>query len=193
MNKKNSTQCYSKNLQNIGYSNGVGLIEILITVFVLAVGILGIAAVQALGVRYNFDSYVRSQAMSSANELAERMRTNITAVNAGDYANAPIGCPNPQSVNIPVMPVPAQICEAGTLCTPAQLAIYDVYRTACGYGAANAETGGVHDLLPQSSMQILCTAPCAAGSTHTITVTWQQKQDGNAALVAKQVQILFQP
>jgi len=193
MNNKISTQLFPRTVQNIGYSEGVGLIEIMITVFVLSVGLLGIAAVQALGVRYNYDSYIRSQAMSSANELAERMRTNIVGVNAGDYANAVIGCPNPQSPNIPAAPAPAQICEAGTVCTPAQLASYDVYRTTCGYGVVNAETGGVHDLLPQSSMQIVCTAPCAAGSTHTVTVSWQQKQDDNAALVAKQVEILFQP
>ncbi len=193
MNNNTSIKLRSRSVQNIGYSEGVGLIEIMITVFVLSVGLLGIAAVQALGVRYNYDSYVRSQAMSSANELAERMRTNIVGVNAGDYANAVVGCPNSQSPNIPAAPAPAQICEAGTLCTPAQLAIYDVYRTACGYGAVNTEAGGVHDLLPQGSIQILCTAPCAAGSTHTITVSWLQKQDNNAALAAKQVQILFQP
>lgn len=197
MKRKLFTQDYTQTLQKLSYCKGVGLIEIMITVFVLSVGILGIAAVQALGVRYNYDSYVRSQAVSFANELAERMRANIAGVNVGNYAAAafnPAGCPNPQSANTPVAPAPAQICESPTICTPAQLANYDVYRTACGYGAANAEAGGVQDLLPQSSISVICNAaPCVAGSTHTITVAWQQRQDNNAALIAKQVQITFQP
>ena len=53
---------------------GVGLIEILITLFILAVGLLGVAALQFTGSFANKDAISRTQAEMVAAQVAERLR-----------------------------------------------------------------------------------------------------------------------
>jgi len=70
------------------YMSGLSLLEILVTVVVLSIGLLGIAGMQAFGMRYSHDSYARSQATILANELIERMHANPDGVEAGAYWDA---------------------------------------------------------------------------------------------------------
>jgi type IV pilus assembly protein PilV len=65
-------------------SRGFSLMEVLVALLVLAIGLLGLAALQAQGLRYNHDAYVRSQATSLAYDIIDRMRAN--RANATDYA-----------------------------------------------------------------------------------------------------------
>ena len=64
---------------------GFSLIEVLITVIVLSVGLLGLAGMQAFGLRNNQEAYMRSQATILASDIAERMRANTLGVDAGHY------------------------------------------------------------------------------------------------------------
>ncbi|MEZ5447075.1 MAG: type IV pilus modification protein PilV [Gammaproteobacteria bacterium] len=54
---------------------GFTLLEVLIALVVLAVGMLGIAALQARGMQYNTDAYARTQATILAYDIIDRMRT----------------------------------------------------------------------------------------------------------------------
>lgn len=56
--------------------HGFTLIEILIAIVVVSVGILGVAAMQTLGVRYTQNSYMLSIATQQAQDMAERIRSN---------------------------------------------------------------------------------------------------------------------
>lgn len=62
---------------------GFTLIEILISMLILAIGVLGIIALQFKGLKYSYDANVRSQITFLANNIAERMRLNND--NAADY------------------------------------------------------------------------------------------------------------
>lgn len=64
---------------------GTTLIEVLIAVVILAVGLLGMAGLQATSVRTNQGAYYRSQASILANDMADRMRANRDRALAGDY------------------------------------------------------------------------------------------------------------
>jgi type IV pilus assembly protein PilV len=64
---------------------GVGLIEVLISVMVLGVGILGIAAMQATALRNSQGSLQRSQAAIQAYTIFDAMRANLPAATAGSY------------------------------------------------------------------------------------------------------------
>lgn len=66
--------------------NGLSLIEVLISVFILAVGLLGLAAMQLQSLKYTQGSQWRSQANFLAYDIVERIRAN--RVNVGDYAIA---------------------------------------------------------------------------------------------------------
>ena len=64
---------------------GVGLIEVLVAVAVLAFGLLGIAALQATALRNSQSSYERSQAVTQTYSILDRMRANLNVVHAGGY------------------------------------------------------------------------------------------------------------
>ena len=71
------------------HDKGFSLIEVLIALLVLAIGLLGLAALQAQGLRFNHDAYVRTQATNLAYDIVERMRasrTNFIAYTAADPA-----------------------------------------------------------------------------------------------------------
>lgn len=54
------------------------LIEVLVTLVIISVGLLGVAALQLTTVRNNQDAYVRSQAAMLASDMLDRMRANRT-------------------------------------------------------------------------------------------------------------------
>jgi len=66
-------------------ANGFTLIEILVTLVIISVGLLGIAGLHSMSLRNNFDALIRSHASALADEIADRMRSNRTRALAGDY------------------------------------------------------------------------------------------------------------
>lgn len=67
--------------------SGIGLVEVLIAVLILAIGLLGLASMQTNGMRMTNGSMSRSQAVFLANDIVERARANRD--NREDYALAP--------------------------------------------------------------------------------------------------------
>jgi len=57
-------------------SKGFTLIEALIAVVILAIGLLGIAGLQATNLKNNQSAYNRSQATLLAYDMADRIRAN---------------------------------------------------------------------------------------------------------------------
>lgn len=64
---------------NKPYQTGVSLLEVLVALFVLAVGLLGVIALQAETIKLNQQAYGSTQAIFVANDAAERMRVNLSA------------------------------------------------------------------------------------------------------------------
>lgn len=64
---------------------GATLVEVLVTVVVISVGLLGIAGLQMVSLRNAHASAMRSQATALANYIIDRMRANGPAANAGAY------------------------------------------------------------------------------------------------------------
>ena len=71
---------------SLAHQSGLGMIEILITVLVLAIGILGVASTQVVSLQMNSQSQSRSQAVLLAEDLLDRIRANSD--NLGAYALA---------------------------------------------------------------------------------------------------------
>lgn len=65
--------------------HGVSLIEVLIAVLVMAIGLLGIAAMQTIALRNSQGSLERSQAVISAYAALEAMRANRNVALSGGY------------------------------------------------------------------------------------------------------------
>jgi len=66
-------------------SGGMTLIEVLISLLVMSVGILGLAVLQAASISYNAGANQRSHATVLAYDMADRMRANRAAALGGDY------------------------------------------------------------------------------------------------------------
>jgi len=55
---------------------GFTLLEVLIALFILLVGLLGLAALMTKGQRASFEAYQRQQALAMAQEMTEKIRAN---------------------------------------------------------------------------------------------------------------------
>ena len=68
-------------LKNGSKQTGVTLVEILVTVIILSIGLLGLAALQTTSIKISYDSYLRTQAEFLAYDLIDRIRANPSAPN----------------------------------------------------------------------------------------------------------------
>lgn len=64
---------------------GTSLLEVMISVLIMAVGLLGIAAMQATALRNSQGSTERSQAVILSYSIVDAMRANRVAAIAGEY------------------------------------------------------------------------------------------------------------
>lgn len=143
------------------FQRGFSMLEILITLVIIATALLGTAGLQIYAMRMGQSSQFRTQAVFLASDLAERMEANKAAAVAGNYALALTS----------VSSVAATNC-AMAACDSTNLASWDI--SQWGIAIAN--------LLPQASWKITLTpdADCpvaAAGnpSTYCIFIRWTDR------------------
>jgi type IV pilus assembly protein PilV len=61
------------------------MLEVLISIVIIAFGLLGIAGLQAFAIKNNHSASLRITATSLANDMIDRMKANYVAVMNGDY------------------------------------------------------------------------------------------------------------
>jgi len=151
---------------------GFTLIEVLVTMVILAIGLLGLAGLQLSALKNNTTAYERSQATILAYEIIDRMRANGTTV-AG-YATALGTAPQSLVVN----------CQKNTAnCTPAQLAQFDVNQWKCSLGAWD----GHKDCVGPSTIRLTGGdggVVLNADGTVTVTIRWEEDRDGNTTSIS---------
>jgi type IV pilus assembly protein PilV len=67
---------------------GVSLIEVLIAVVLISISFLASARMQVEGMRFSQSAYHQSQAYFMANDMIDRMRSNLPGVELGHYTGA---------------------------------------------------------------------------------------------------------
>lgn len=83
---------------DIKSARGTSMIEVLVTLVILAFGLLGVAGLQSkIGVA-EMESYQRAQALLALSQMTERMSANITQA-AAYITNAPVGTGDTQPVD----------------------------------------------------------------------------------------------
>jgi type IV pilus assembly protein PilV len=75
------------------HSTGMTLIEVLVTLVIISVGLLGVAALQLTTVRNNYDAFTRSQAAVLASDMLDRIRANREDAYDNLYNGAGYGNP----------------------------------------------------------------------------------------------------
>ena len=64
-------------------SQGFSLIEVLVSVFVLSVGLLGLAGLQGFSLKHTNTAYYRGQAIQLTYDMADRIRANVEHAKTG--------------------------------------------------------------------------------------------------------------
>ncbi|MBP6095439.1 MAG: type IV pilus modification protein PilV [Methyloversatilis sp.] len=93
--------------------SGVSLIEVAVALFVLSVGMLGMAALQVASLRSNQSSYERSAAVLSAYTMIDRLRADVAAAQAGSYNLALVAdaCTAPSGTDFPDVQLAAWLTD----------------------------------------------------------------------------------
>ena len=145
---------------------GFGMIEVLITMVILAIGLLGITGLQLTSLRANQISQFRTQATWAAYDLSDRMRANMEGVDAGAYDN-----PTPTAVD-------ACLTVAG--CSTDEMAQNDAFEWIASLQSTLPQgTGTVCiDSTPNDGTPA---APACdgGGSVYAIKIWWDDDRDGN--------------
>ena len=68
------------------HQEGITLVEVLVTVLILAIGGLGIASMQLAGLQYTNGAYARTQSVILANDMIDRIKSNRESALDDDYA-----------------------------------------------------------------------------------------------------------
>ena len=136
---------------------GFLLIEAMIAMFILAIGVLGMASLQTMSIRYVQNAYFISQANIAVADMADRMRINkLLMVDGGMTAYQFDG-----SIDQNVV----QCISPTALCTAAQLASYELHQWQQGLQSHRLPlVKGLIDIDDTSS-------------TH-LAVIWDQNRDG---------------
>jgi type IV pilus assembly protein PilV len=154
--------------------HGVTMIEVLVTMVVTSIGLLGIAKMQALAISSTRVSSMRSLISIEASSLASAMHANrvywsqvgnpfsvgVAATSGGGTINA--------NATDPALNNTVQNCRAAS-CVGAPMAVYDLWQWG----------GSLYNVMPTSTGTVACSG---SPPVCTITVNWTESYVGmNAA------------
>ena len=144
--------------------SGITLIEVLVTIVVISIALLGSLRMQVLSIRANTDASLRNQATVMANDFIERVRINRTAARAGTYATIDYGAIDCTAA--PTTPCWDRSSGNAQQCTSAEMATSDAWRWVCSVQAA------VPGATPAMAWD---------GTSYALTLTWTSLDlDGSA-------------
>lgn len=163
---------------------GVGMIEVLVTLFILSIGLLGVASLQFIGTFSNADALSRSQAVMVAQQMSERLRANavISTVSNGmvvdnnyfdtslfNFENLTCGS-DASNFACHCLSHPAGVPNCrNNQCTAAQFAAFDAYEMSCSLAVANPS---IRININCADNNVLDADACSAGSRHSIVLKW---------------------
>jgi type IV pilus assembly protein PilV len=145
---------------------GFSLIEVLVTMVIFSIGVLGVTGLTAFSKRASFESVQRSTASELAYTLFEEMRSNSVALDAylglGTLGRGSLGA------------APAPTCDtAAAGCTAAEFAAHSVWQweQMLDTGMESIGGAGTGGLVDPSA----CIAGPAGGGTgdYTVTIVWR--------------------
>ena len=163
---------------------GFSLLEVLVSLFVFSIGMLGLAGMQITSMKNSTSAHMRTTAMILANDIADKMRANVVA--AGNYIYTGGAYP-PQDTN----------CETTAGCTPTAMADNDVFNwlTDVGNSLPNASAQICRDNDPEvpNPGQALPNIACTGNATDPMVVyiDWNDNKDDGGTAADKRFVMTF--
>lgn len=146
------------------------LLEVMVAVFVLSVGLIGVAKLQVTSKQNNFDAVQRITATTLAYEIIERMRSNPT--NLTEY----VGNNGTYIINtttIPQEPTPKCDTTANNSCTGKQLAIHDLWEFKEALSGATEKKAGVYTGGLDAFTACISGPITGDAGVYTIAIAWK--------------------
>jgi type IV pilus assembly protein PilV len=136
---------------------GFTLLEVLIALLVLSIGLLGLAALQTIGLRSNEMASMRTTSTMLTYDISDRMRANPQGIVDSEYV-----------IGSGAVTGTVTDCTS-TDCTTAQMATFDLSQ----WKTAVAQLpGGLGDITQTAGPPLV----------HTITVRWDENRTGASGL-----------
>jgi len=132
-------------LHKLSSSDGFTLVEALVTLVIMSIGMLGLAAMQSASIRFAYDSYLRTQTSFLAADLFDRMRAN-PSVNYVDLEDT----------------TSTDCSDSTANCDPITMMQYDLTQW----------TNQGNALFPDAEIQLNSPAPF---NTYTISFKWSSR------------------
>ena len=147
-------------------TDGFTLIEVLVSLVILSIGLLGIAKLMFVSSHANDSAYLRSQATALAYEILDNMRGNRQEAIAGTYQT---GFAATATTTLPL----GFSCDGiAAQCTTTNLALFDVYQWKLRLNTASVPPGTPPiGALPNGKGSV-AVATSNAQTTVTIVVSW---------------------
>jgi type IV pilus assembly protein PilV len=150
-------------------AGGFSLIEILVTLIIVAIGLLGLAATQATMQQADFESYERAQALVLANDMLDRISSNRYAAPCYAFTtggNQYLGTERGGGhLGVPGCALGSATAEQ-VVRANADLAEWDQFLKGAAEIRAGANIGAMTDARG-------CVRFDAATATYTVIVSWQ--------------------
>lgn len=106
---------------------GVGMIEVLVTIIITAIGLLGVAKMQSVALQYNHDSSQRSQAIFYIEDIISRMRA-VGSANLSSYDTfSASGLSNNGVGGGQITSEPTPVCDSDNPCSVTQKINHDLW------------------------------------------------------------------
>lgn len=158
-------------------SSGFSLIEVLVSVLIMAVGILGVAGMQVLSLQQNRNALLRDQALQAGNDILDRMRANPLST----YAPVLITAVPASNVN----------CVDNS-CDRNEMAEFDIAQWKCRMNPIDPD-GTIYSVCAGFNITA-ASLPGGQGSIsktgllYEITVKWTRDQSGNTSKIVLRAQ-----
>lgn len=141
----------SMHMRKTTQQSGISLVEVIVTILILSIGLLGMAALQNTSLKLAYDSYLRTQASFLAYDLIDRIRANPSIrYQLSDTAS-----------------ISQKNCFAGDNCNPGEIQQHDLY-----FWKKQAD-----ELLPNARLRLEYDN---AVSTYTMILRWDDRYEDDA-------------
>lgn len=170
---------------------GFSLLEVIITMGILAVGLLGLAGLQARALNAEADSFSRAQAIMFANDMIDRMNSNLAEVKTSTAAATGYNQQSGSSVKVefgtsytndcisdinPLLDEPAEqatCCAAKSTSVARDLCEWDLSLKGVGEAIGTSKVGGM-------SGARACVFNTGTTGIFQVDVVWQGRDIGVA-------------
>ncbi len=151
--------------------SGFSLIEIMVTMFVMSVGLLGLAKMESFSMRMNHSAYLRTQGALLAQNMIARIRANQAGVKSLAYN----GLANPARI---------ANCLSKTGCNGTEMAQNDAFDWQILLPAILPSGQGTIciDSTPADGADASNAACDGVGSLYAAKLWWNDARDGSGAL-----------